>query len=509
MAAKKPEVGTPQSTKPMVDKPAVELSEAKTESKPKPKTAGKKTRASKYDYDVIVIGSGPGGEGAAMQAAKAGKRVALIENMPVVGGHCTHYGTIPSKAIRHTIERVMEAQRNPLIRKRQNTTSTQVSLAEIMQSCRAIIDDQVSTRRRFYMRNHVDVVHGFAKFTGANAVSVVRKERSSLNLTAKHFVLAMGSSPFRPPSIDFNHPRIVDSDTLLAVEDMPHTLTVFGAGVIGCEYASMFGTLGIKVNLINSADRILSFVEEEIGDALTYHLRNQGVVIRHNELFESVTTTDDGVVLNLQSGKKVKSEMLLWAAGRGGNTKGMGLEAIGVKPNKRGNLDVNDQYQTALPHIYAVGDLTGYPGLASAAYDQGRFAALHIINGQCDLSLINDIPSGIYTIPEISSVGRTEKELTEAKIPYEVGHADFKHLARAQMTQQTTGMLKILFHTETRKVLGVHCFGDRSSEIVHIGQAVMLNGGTIDYFVNTTFNYPTMAEAYRVAALAGINRLCD
>lgn len=478
------------------------------EATPAAKAATKKTakKASGHDYDVVVIGSGPGGEGAAMQAAKAGKRVALVEIMTQVGGHCTHYGTIPSKAIRHTIERVMEAQSNPLIRKRRDQSS-QVSLAEIMDSCRDIIDHQVSTRRRFYMRNHVDVIHGFAKFEGPNKISVAQKGRELRYVTANNFVIATGSSPFRPPNIDFDHPCIVDSDTLLDVKDLPHTLTVFGAGVIGCEYASMFGTLGIKVNLINSQSRLLSFVEEEIGDALTYHLRQQGVVIRHNELFDSVTTSKDGVVLNLKSGKKVKSEMLLWAAGRGGNTKGMGLDDIGITPNKRGNIDVNPQYQTALPHIYAVGDLTGYPGLASAAYDQGRFAAIHILEGQCDLSLINDIPSGIYTIPEISSVGRTEQELTEAKVPYEVGHADFKHLARAQMTQQTAGMLKILFHTETRKVLGVHCFGDRSSEIVHIGQAVMLNGGTIDYFVNTTFNYPTMAEAYRVAALAGINRL--
>jgi NAD(P) transhydrogenase len=468
----------------------------------------KRASRAKYDYDMIVIGSGPGGEGAAMQGAKSGKRVALIEAMPVVGGHCTHYGTIPSKAIRHTIERVMEAQNNPLIRKRQ-TSSAQVSLSDIMSSCRSIIDDQVSTRRQFYMRNHVDVIHGYASFIGKHKVSIARKDREPLVVTAANFVLAMGSSPFRPPNIDFDHPCVVDSDTLLDVEDLPHTLTVFGAGVIGCEYASMFGTLGIKVNLINSQSRLLSFVEEEIGDALTYHLRNQGVVIRHNEEFESVTTKKTGVVLNLKSGKKVKSQMLLWAAGRSGNTKNMGLEAIGIEPNRRGNIEINEQYQSSLPHIYAVGDITGYPGLASAAYDQGRFAALHIIEGNCDLSLINDIPSGIYTIPEISSVGRTEQELTEAKVAYEVGHADFKHLARAQMTQQTAGMLKILFDTKTRKVLGIHCFGDRAGEIVHIGQAVMLLGGTIDYFVNTTFNYPTMAEAYRVAALAGINRLVD
>lgn len=473
------------------------------------KQAGKsKSKKKNYQYDVIVIGSGPGGEGAAMQAAKRGKKVALVEKHSEVGGNCVHKGTIPSKAIRHTVERIVEFQRNPLIRKRRDATSA-VSIREILDNTQVIIDDQVSTRSRFYMRNHVDVYHGRASFVDAHTVKVETLGAKPSALTAESFVLAMGSSPFRPPKVDFNNPRIVDSDTVLDVKDLPHTLTVFGAGVIGCEYASMFGALGIKVNLINGQDRLLSFVDNEITDDLTYHLRDQGVVIRHNENFDRIEANDKGVVLHLQSGKKVKSEMLLWAAGRSGNSQNMGLEDIGVVPNKRGQIEVNANYQTELPHIYAVGDLTGYPGLASAAYDQGRFAATHLCMGECDTSLIENIPSGIYTIPEISSVGKNEQELTEQKIPYEVGHSDFKHLARAQMTSQTAGMLKILFHTETLEILGIHCFGDRASEIVHIGQAVMRLGGDINYFVNTTFNYPTMAEAYRVAALAGLNRLVD
>lgn len=459
-----------------------------------------------FQYDVIVIGSGPGGEGAAMQCAKNGKRVALIEKHHEVGGNCVHKGTIPSKAIRHTIERIVEFQRNPLIRKRRDATSM-VSLSEILDNAQSIIDDQVATRSRFYMRNHVDVYHGRASFVDKNTLKVETLGAEPTAISAEHIVMATGSTPFRPPKVNFNDPRIVDSDTILKAKNIPHTLTVFGAGVIGCEYASMFATLGIKVNLINGQDRLLSFVDNEITDDLAYHLRDQGVVIRHNEAFDKIEATDKGVILHLKSGKKVKSEMLLWAAGRSGNTQNMGLEEIGIQPNKRGQLEVNENYQTSLPHVYAVGDLTGYPGLASAAYDQGRFAATHICDGACDLSLIEDIPSGIYTIPEITSVGRSEQELTEQKIPYEVGHADFKHLARAQMTTQTAGMLKILFHTETLKILGIHCFGDRAAEIVHIGQAVMRLDGDINYFVNTTFNYPTMAEAYRVAALSGLNRL--
>lgn len=459
-----------------------------------------------FQYDVIVIGSGPGGEGAAMQCAKNGNRVALIEKHNEVGGNCVHKGTIPSKAIRHTIERIVEFQRNPLIRKRRDATSM-VSLSEILDNAQAIIDDQVSTRSRFYMRNHVDVYHGRASFVDKHTLKVETLGAEPAAISAAHIVIATGSTPFRPPKVNFNDPRIVDSDTILHAKNIPHTLTVFGAGVIGCEYASMFATLGIKVNLINGQDRLLSFVDNEITDDLAYHLRDQGVVIRHNETFDKIDITDRGVILSLKSGKRIKSEMLLWAAGRSGNTTNMGLEDIGIQPNKRGQLEVNEFYQTTVDHIYAVGDITGYPGLASAAYDQGRFAATHICTGGCEMSLIEDIPSGIYTIPEITSVGRTEQELTEQKVPYEVGHADFKHLARAQMTTQTAGMLKILFHTETLKILGIHCFGDRAAEIVHIGQAVMRLDGDINYFVNTTFNYPTMAEAYRVAALAGLNRL--
>ncbi len=272
----------------------------------------------------------------------------------------------------------------------------------------------------------------------------------------------------------------------------------------------MYRNLGIKVNLVNTRGKLLEFLDDEIVDALSYHLRDQGVIIRHNETVDTIEGSDDGVIISLQSGKQLKTGALLWANGRSGNTENLGLENVGLEPNSRGQLVVDEQFQTAREHIYAVGDVIGYPSLASAAYTQGRAAAMHLL-GQKDGNLrIDDIPTGIYTSPEISSVGKTERELTEACIPYEVGHSQFKSLARAQITGRTTGMLKILFHRETLEILGVHCFGANASEIIHIGQAIMnqpSGHNTLEYFTETTFNYPTMAEAYRVAALNGLNRL--
>ena len=329
-------------------------------------------------------------------------------------------------------------------------------------------------------------------------------------IRADHIVIACGSRPYHPASVDFNHPRIYDSDSILELSHEPRHVIIYGAGVIGCEYASIFSGLNVKVDLINTRDRLLAFLDQEMSDSLSYHFWNSGVVIRHNEEFEKIEGTEDGVILHLKSGKKVKADCLLYANGRTGNTDSLGLENVGLESDSRGLLKVNSMYQTALSHIYAVGDVIGYPSLASAAYDQGRIAAQAIASGEASGHLIEDIPTGIYTIPEISSIGKNESELTAMKVPYEVGRAQFKHLARAQIAGMNVGSLKILFHRETLEILGVHCFGDQASEIVHIGQAIMEQkgeGNTIEYFVNTTFNYPTMAEAYRVAALNGLNRL--
>jgi NAD(P) transhydrogenase len=287
-------------------------------------------------------------------------------------------------------------------------------------------------------------------------------------------------------------------------------MTVYGAGVVGCEYASMFRNLSVKINLVNSRDELLDFLDDEISDALGYHMRERGVVIRHNESYQSIEPQADGVITHLESGKQIKSNILLWAAGRTGNSNDLGLETIGIEPDSRGYLVVDDCFCTPVDNVYAVGDVIGFPSLASAAYSQGRAAANRILGNEFDCRLAKEIPSGIYTSPEISCIGKTEKELTEAKVPYEVGVSNFKHLARAQILNQTVGMLKILFHRETLQVLGVHCFGANATEIIHIGQAVMSQEGdanSLRYFMNSTFNYPTMAEAYRVAALNGYNRL--
>jgi len=453
------------------------------------------------DYDVVVVGTGPGGEGAAMQASKQGLSVVVVEREPLVGGACTHLGTIPSKALRHAVFRLMEAASDPL----RAGAKQNPSFAELRTSANQIIGKQVAMRQGFYERNGVSVVRGVARFVDPHAIAVADRR-----LRGKHLVIATGSRPYRPADVDFSHPRIFESDTILDLPFTPKSITIYGAGVVGCEYASIFRNLFVKVNLVNTREKLLDFLDDEITDALSYHLREQGVLIRHGEQYEAVRGRDDGTVLELASGKRLKTDVLLWANGRQGNTDELNLAAAGLQANQRGQLEVNERFQTNVPHVFAVGDVIGYPSLASAAYMQGRAAASVIATGSAAEFKLELVPTGIYTNPEISSVGKTERELTAAKIPYESGHAHFGSLARAQITGQTVGMLKILFHRETLELLGVHCFGANASEIIHIGQAILAQTGeanSLMYFINTTFNYPTMAEAYRVAALNGFNRL--
>ncbi|MGB5251292.1 MAG: Si-specific NAD(P)(+) transhydrogenase [Sedimenticolaceae bacterium] len=460
------------------------------------------------EYDVVVIGSGPAGEGASMKLAKQGKRVAVVEMQDQVGGSCTHQGTIPSKALRHAIQLLADYRHHPLF---EHTVGfMDVSWPQLLRTADDVIGRQVSMRHRFYGRNRVDVIHGRARFRDANTLEIERPTGTALPVRGGHFVIATGSRPYRPPELDFSDPNILDSDTVLRMDHTPRRVTIYGAGVIGCEYASIFANLDVKVNLINTRDRLLSFLDDEITDALSYHLRDLGVVIVHNETIDTVDSSESGVVLRCRSGKEVRSDVLFWANGRSGNTEDMGLGGIGVDINQRGQIVVDETFRTSVANISAVGDVIGPPALASASYDQGRFAGQLIADGSNDWELLGDIPTGIYTSPEISSVGRTERELTEQNIPYEVGRADFKNLARAQIAGRNVGMLKLLFHRETFALLGIHCFGEQASEIVHIGQAIMSQPGaanSINYFIHTTFNYPTMAEAYRVAALHGRNRV--
>jgi len=380
-------------------------------------------------------------------------------------------------------------------------------MKQVLQSAHKVIQQQVETHSRFYDRNEIAIYHGRAYIQDKNTVMVFGADGIKETIMCHQIVIATGSRPYRPEMLDFNHPRVFDSDKILDLDFSIQKIIIYGAGVIGCEYASIFIGLDHKVDLINTQHKLLSYLDDEISDALSYHLRAQGVLIRHNEQIDHLETFDDHVVLYLQSGKKIKADAILWCNGRSGNTDGLGLENVELKPNSRGQLTVNDQYQTEVDNIYAAGDVIGWPSLASAAYDQGRCAGANM-SGEENVAPVTDIPTGIYTIPEISSIGKTEQELTEEKIPYEVGQASFRHLARAQITGDTVGELKILFHRDTLEVLGVHCFGNNAAEIIHIGQAVMNSpNNTIKYFVETTFNYPTMAEAYRVATLNGMNRL--
>ena len=459
-----------------------------------------------FTYDVLVIGAGPAGEGAAMGSAKVGLKVAMIETREWVGGNCLHKGTIPSKALRHVVRQLISYRKNKLFYKTGDMYSA--SFPEVLEEAKRVIPKQVDVHSAFYVRNRVPVHTGFAKFADENTVNLTKPDGTIETITAKNIVLATGSRPYRPEQVDFSHPRVYDSDTILEMEHTPRSMVIYGAGVIGCEYASIFAGLGVKVDLIDTRDSLLSFLDNEISDALSYHLRDEGVMVRHLETFESIKADKKCVTLKLESGKRIYADALLWCNGRAGNTDTLDLDKAGLEADGRGQIKVDREYKTAVKHIYAAGDIVGWPSLASASYDQGRVVADSIMGGE--VTYIEDVPTGIYTLPEISSLGKTERELTDEKVPYEVGRAYFKSIARAQISGEEVGMLKILFHIDTLEILGIHCFGAEAAEIIHIGQAVMKQKGEANsllYFVDTTFNYPTMAEAYRIAALAGVNRV--
>ena len=459
-----------------------------------------------YTYDLVVIGAGPAGEGAAMGAAKAGFKVAVIDNREMVGGSCLHKGTIPSKSLRHVIRQLINSRKSNLFFRAGDMPS--FSFPQVLSEANRVIPKQLNVHSAFYVRNRVALHEGTASFVDKNTIKMVSSTGVTETFKAKKIVIATGSRPYQPNDVDFTHPRIYDSDSILEMSHTPRSIIIYGAGVIGCEYASIFAGLGMKVDLINTRDRLLSFLDDEISDALSYHLRDVGVMVRHQEEIEKVIADDDSVTLYLKSGKRIYADAMLWSNGRTGNTDQLALENADLKADSRGQLKVNENYQTEVDTIYAAGDVIGWPSLASASYDQGRIVASIVADNRQDF--INDIPTGIYTLPEISSLGKTEKELTDEKIPYEVGRAFFKTIARAQISGEEVGMLKILFHLDTLEILGIHCFGAEAAEIIHIGQAIMKQKGdanSILYFVNTTFNYPTMAEAYRIAALAGVNRV--
>lgn len=459
-----------------------------------------------YEYDLLVIGAGPAGESAAMAAAKNNLKVGVVESQTLLGGNCTHKGTIPSKALRNAVKQAIRYQSHPLFR--HVADNQPLTYPRILAAAGEVIPKQVELHTEYFSRNRVHVHSGTARFVDSHQVEVLDLHGARDLIVAKNFLIATGSRPYQPAEIDFTHPRVYDSDSILEMKHTPRTLIIYGAGVIGCEYASIFSGLGLKVDLINARERLLSFLDDEISDALSYHLRNNGVMVRHNEVHESLECGDRGVTLKLKSGKRIRADALLWCNGRTGNTDSLGLDKVGLQANHRGQIAVDKDYRTEAGYIFAAGDVVGWPSLASASYDQGRSVVDALL--EKPVRFIENAPTGIYTIPEISSVGKTEYELTSAKVPYEVGRAFFKDTARGQISGEDVGMLKILFHIDTHEILGIHCFGAEASEIVHIGQAIMHQQGDancIDYFANTTFNYPTMAEAYRVAALNGLNRV--
>jgi len=458
-------------------------------------------------FDLCVIGSGPGGQKAAIQAAKLGKNVCIIERMEQVGGVAIHTGTIPSKALRQAI--IHRTAGFDHLSVRADVKSGKITIEELLASCQRIIATEMEIVRVQLKRNGVELVHGQASFVGPNTIKVSGKE-DDRRIEADNFIIAVGTEPRRPDFIPFDEECILTSDDLLHLKHLPESLIVVGGGVIGTEFASMFSRLGIRVTLVVKAQRVLGFLDMQIGEALQYHMRGRGMTLRFGEELASVKLQQtDGkpeVDVLLKSGKSLRADALLYCLGRQGVTHRLNLDAVNLKANDRGTLDVDDNYCTANKNIYAVGDVVGFPSLASTAMNQGRMAACHMF-GRSIKDHRKLFPYGIYSIPEISMVGDNEEQLTEKGIPYETGAAGYKEIARGQLLGDDVGMLKILFHPETKEVLGVHIIGTGSTELIHIGQAVMALGATVNYFIDSAFNYPTLAECYRVAALNGLNKL--
>ena len=455
-------------------------------------------------HDMLVIGSGPAGQKAAIQAAKVGKKVGIIERREVVGGICINTGTIPSKSLREAVL-FLSGFRQRNLYGASFRVKSDITLEDLSFRCHHVMKAEQEVIQHQLTRNRVDFITGTASFIDPHGL-LIQHGTTTHQYTADYIVIAVGTEPARPPDVPFDGETVIDSDDLPTLKRLPNSLTIVGGGVIGCEYACIIATLGIPVVLVERRPRLLEFVDTEIIEALQYQMRNIGVTLRFNEEVVGIEKPDpEAVRLRLKSGKQITAPLLLYSVGRVGATKQLGLANIGIQPDERGRLKVNENFQTSLPHIYAAGDVVGFPSLASTSMQQGRHATCHAFGLPCETA-VHLLPYGIYTIPEISIVGRNEEELTLAGIPYEVGIARYREIARGQLIGDTVGMLKLLFHTETRELLGVHGIGEGATELIHIGQAVMALGGKLDYFVDNVFNYPTLAECYKVAALAALNR---
>ena len=456
-------------------------------------------------YDLIVIGSGPAGQRAAIQASKGGHKVAIIERREIVGGACINTGTIPSKTMREAVMHLSGFQYQGIYGVSYHVKEN-ISMADLGFRVNQVIKTEVDVTQSQLARNGVEVMFGRASFLDATHVRVQNSAGQS-DLEAPAIIIATGTKPAFSPNVPLNGRNIVDSDQILHMPEIPKTLIVVGGGVIGVEYACMFAVLGVRVILVEKRPRLLEFADNEIVEALSYQLRDHRVTMRLNEEVASVEEVPNcGVVANLKSNKRIVGDALLYAVGRQGNVNDLTLGAAGLEADNRGRIAVDAEFRTKVPGIFAAGDVIGFPSLASVSMEQGRMAAAHAFGLKIQSNPAT-YPYGIYTIPEISFTGKTEEQLTDEDVPYEVGVAYYRETARGQIRGDTSGRLKIIFHRETHEILGVHIIGEDASELVHIGQAVMTLKGTVDYFVNTVFNYPTLAECYKQAAFNGLNKL--
>ena len=459
-------------------------------------------------FDFIVIGSGPAGQRAAIQAAKLGKSVVLIEKHTAVGGNCLHTGTIPSKTLRETVLYLTGWRQRGFYGKSYRVKE-RITAQDLVQRLDITTRHEIDVIQHQLYRNGVTSVVGKASFVDPHTVRVVDQDGKQKDYEAKKFLISVGTSPAQPPDISFDGKRILDSDHILEIDELPRTMIVVGAGVIGVEYASIYSALDIDVTLVDGRDEMLGFLDREIIDEFTHHLRDRGVAIRMGESVEKVEYLGkQRVKLFLSSGKQLRANMVMFAAGRQGNTDDLGLEKAGLTADKRGLIEINGHYATKVKHIYAAGDVIGFPSLASTSMEQGRHAACHAFGKKIDAQF-SDFPFGIYAVPEMSVIGLTEKDCKEKGIGYEVGEARFRETSRGQILGLREGLLKLLFSLEDRSLIGVHIVGEGATELIHIGQAVMQLGGTMDYFVHNVFNYPTLAEAYKIAALHAWNRFPD
>jgi NAD(P) transhydrogenase len=464
-----------------------------------------------YDYDLVVIGSGPAGQRAAVQAAKLDKRVAIVERKAVVGGVCINTGTIPSKTLRESVMH-FSGYNYKGIYGASYVVKEKITMDDLLSRTDYVIRNEIDVVRHQLMRNGIDMIAADACFIDPHTVRLNYVDgRGHRDVTTAFVIIATGTVVSKDDHIPFNDQDIFTSDDILHLDRIPKTLTVVGAGVIGLEYATIFSALGVRVTVVDKRERLLGFVDAEIIDALVYQMRQNRVTLRLGEEVSGIETMtrDTGgerVRIKLASGKEIVTEKALYSIGRVGATHTLNIETAGLPADTRGRMKVNGHFQTEVPHIYAVGDVIGFPSLASTSMEQGRLASCHAF-GVSTHSIPDLFPYGVYTIPEISMVGKTEEELTEKGIPYEVGKAQYREIARGQIIGDLNGLLKLIFHLETHELLGVHIIGAGASELIHIGQAVMAFGGKVDYFVNTVFNYPTLAECYKTAAFDGLNRM--